>query len=150
MNKYNNVFLYQAHLIFKCYKYEFYISKKNFLFKFFILYIVWTRVNSMDEEICLVDSCTTNTILRKIKYFQTLTKREGNFLTIAGRDAMIVGSGRATIILPMGTQIVIEKALLYPDSTRTLLSYRDIRKNEFHVETHEESKEEYLLFTKDT
>ena len=82
----------------------------------------------MEEEICLVDSCTTNTILRKIKYFQTLTKREGNFLTIAGRDAMIVGSGRATIILPMGTQIVIEEALLYSDSTRTLLSYRDIRK----------------------
>ena len=104
----------------------------------------------MEEEICLVDSCTTNTILRKIKYFQTLTKREGNVLTIVGRDAMIVGSGHATIILPMGTQIVIEKALLYPDSTRTLLSYRDIRKNGFHVETHEESKEEYLLFTKDT
>ena len=53
------------------------------------------------------------------KIFQTLTKREGNVLTIAGRDAMIVGSGRATIILPMGTQIVIEEALLYPDSTRT-------------------------------
>ena len=66
----------------------------------------------MEEEICLVDSCTTNTILRKIKYFQTLTKREGNFLTIAGRDAMIVGSGRATIILPMGTQIVIEEAFI--------------------------------------
>ena len=82
----------------------------------------------MEEEICLVDSCTTNTILREIKYFQTLTKREGNVLTIAGRDAMIVGSGRATIILPMGTQIVIEEALLYSDSTRTLLSYRDIRK----------------------
>ena len=66
----------------------------------------------MEEEICLVDSYTTNTILREIKYFQTLTKREGNVLTIAGRDAMIVGSGRATIILPMGTQIVIEEAFI--------------------------------------
>jgi hypothetical protein len=44
---------------------------------------------------------------------------------------MIVGSGMATIILPMGTQIHIEEALLYPDSTCTLLSYRDIRKMEF-------------------
>jgi hypothetical protein len=34
----------------------------------------------------------------------------------------------------MGTQIVIENALLYPDSTRILLSYRDIRKNGIHVE----------------
>ena len=67
--------------------------------------------------------------LGKSIFFQTLTKREGKVLTITGRDAMIVGSGRATIILPMGTQIHIEEALLYPDSTCTLLSYRDIRKN---------------------
>jgi hypothetical protein len=69
----------------------------------------------MEEEICLVDSCTTNTILREVKIFQTLTKREGQVLTIAGRDATIVGSGRATIVLPMGTQINIGEALLYPD-----------------------------------
>ena len=40
---------------------------------------------------CLVDSCTTNTILREVRYLQTLTEREGMVLTIAGRDAMIVG-----------------------------------------------------------
>ena len=94
---------------------------------------------------CLVDSCTTNTILREVRYFQTLTNREGMVLTIAGRDAMIVGSGKATITLPMGTQIHIEEALLYPDSTRTLLSYSDIRKNDIHVKTYEENKEEFLL-----
>jgi hypothetical protein len=104
----------------------------------------------MEEEICLVDSCTTNTILREVKIFQTLTKREGQVLTIAGRDATIVGSGRATIVQPMGTPINIEEVLLYPDSTRTLLSYRDIRKNGIHVETHEEYNEEFLFLTKDT
>ena len=98
---------------------------------------------------CLVDSCSSNTVLREIKYFQTLTKREGNVLTIAGRDAMIVGSGRATIVLPMGTQIAIDEELLYPDATGTLLTYKDIRRNGIHVETHEENKEEFLLFTKD-
>jgi hypothetical protein len=82
----------------------------------------------MEEELCLVGSGTTNSILRETKYFQTLTKRSGNVLTIAGRDAKIVGSGRATITLPMGTQVTIDDALLYPDSTRTLLSFRDIRK----------------------
>jgi hypothetical protein len=71
---------------------------------------------------CLVDSCTTNSILRKTKYFQTLTKMMGNILTIARGDAQIVGSGRATITLPMGTQVKIENAILYPDSTCTLLS----------------------------
>ena len=103
----------------------------------------------MEEEMCLVDSGTTNSILREIKYFQTLTKDKGNVWTIAGRDTVIVGSGQATIMLPMGTSITIENALLYPYSTRTLLSYRDIRKNGFHVETHADNNEEFLLITKD-
>jgi hypothetical protein len=102
----------------------------------------------VEEELCLVDSCTTNTILRELKYFQTLKKSKGNVTTIAGRDAIIVGSGRATIVLPMGTQIVIEDALMYPDSTRTLLSYKDICRNGFHVETNSDNKDEYLFITK--
>jgi hypothetical protein len=65
----------------------------------------------MEEEMCLVDSCTTNTILRETKYFQTLTKRMGNILTITGRDTCIVGSGKATIIFSMGTQVTIENVL---------------------------------------
>jgi hypothetical protein len=102
----------------------------------------------MEEEMCFVDSCTTNTILRETKYFQTLTKRTGNILTIAGRDTCIVGSAKATRILPMGTQVTIENALLYPDSTCILLSYRDIRKNGLHILTHEENNNESLLITK--
>ena len=94
----------------------------------------------MEEELCLVDSATTNTILREIKYFQTLTKSKGKVMTIAGRDAVIVGSGRTIIILPMDTQLVIEDAHLYPDSTRTLLSYKDISHNGFHIETHNDNK----------
>jgi hypothetical protein len=51
----------------------------------------------------LVDSCTTNSILKKTKYFQTLTKRTGKILTIIGGDDQIVGSERATITLALGT-----------------------------------------------
>jgi hypothetical protein len=69
---------------------------------------------------CLVDSCTTNSILRKTNYFQILTRRMRNILTFLGRDTNIVGYGRATIILPICTKVIIENALLYPDSTRTL------------------------------
>jgi hypothetical protein len=57
----------------------------------------------MEEELCFVDSYTTNSILSEIKYFQILTRRTENILTIAGRDTNIVGSERATIVLPMGT-----------------------------------------------
>jgi hypothetical protein len=48
----------------------------------------------------------------------------------------------------VGTQIIIENALLYSDSTCTLLSYRDIRKNGLHIVTHEENNKESLLITK--
>jgi peptide/histidine transporter 3/4 len=113
------------------------------------LYIVLYGDNPMEEELCLVDSATTNSILRELKYFQTLKKMNGDILTIAGRDTVIVGTGRAIFTLPNGTQVILEDALLYPDSSRTLISYRDIRKNGFHIETHEDNKEEYLLFTKD-
>jgi hypothetical protein len=101
----------------------------------------------MEEEMCLVDSCTTKSILRETKYFQTLTRMSKNILTIAGRDAMIVGSGRATITFPNGTQVTIDDALLYPDSTRTLISFRDIRKSGLHVCTHEDNKDEFLFIT---
>jgi hypothetical protein len=87
----------------------------------------------MEEELCLVNNCATNSILRETKYFQTLTKRTENILIITGCKAGVVGSVKATITLPMSTQITIKNALLYPDSTRTLLSDRDIRKNELHI-----------------
>jgi hypothetical protein len=74
----------------------------------------------MEKEMCLMDNCTTNSILRKIKYFQIL-RRTKNIFTIAGRDTNIVGSGQATIVFSMGTQVTIKNALLYPDSTCTLL-----------------------------
>ena len=61
----------------------------------------------MEEELCLVDSATTNSILREMKYFQTLKKMNGDILTIAGRDTVIVGTGRAIFTLPGGTQVKI-------------------------------------------
>jgi hypothetical protein len=70
-----------------------------------------------------MDNCTTNSILRKIKYFQILRRTE-NIFTITGRDTNIVSSGQATIVFSMGTQVTIKNALLYPDSTCTLLRMR--------------------------
>jgi hypothetical protein len=69
-------------------------------------------------------------------------------MTIAGSNAHIVGTGSATLVLPMGTQIFVKDALLYPDSKRTLLSFKDIRANGFHDETEIEHGTEYLLITK--
>ena len=103
---------------------------------------------AMEEELCLVDSCTTDTILRETRYFQTLRKSDENITTITGSGMHIVGTGRATIILPNGTELVIQEALLYPESTRTLLSFKDIRANDLHVETNDDNGKECLIMTK--
>ena len=42
----------------------------------------------------------------------------------------------------------MEDTLLYPNSTRTLLSYKDIRHKGFHVETHNENNNEYPFIIK--
>ena len=57
----------------------------------------------MEEELCLVDSGTTNSILREMKYFQTLKKMNGDILTTAGRDTVIIGTERAIFTLPSDT-----------------------------------------------
>jgi peptide/histidine transporter 3/4 len=101
-----------------------------------------------EAEICFVDNGTTNTILRETRYFQTLTKKSGNIMTIARSNTHIVGTGSATLVLPMGPQIFVKDALLYLDSKRTLLSFKDICANGFHVETEIEHGTEYLLITK--
>jgi peptide/histidine transporter 3/4 len=69
-------------------------------------------------------------------------------MTIAGSNAHIVGIGSVTLVLPMGTQIFVKDALLYTSSKRTLLSFKDIRANGFHVETKIKQGVEYLLITK--
>jgi hypothetical protein len=46
----------------------------------------------MEEELCLVDSATTDTILRETKYFQTLTKRKEDVMNIMVSNNAIIGS----------------------------------------------------------
>ena len=100
------------------------------------------------EEVCIVNSGTINTILRENMYFQSIRNSSGKVMTVTGSDKCIVGSGRTTFILPMRTTLHIKEALLYPESTRNLLNFKDIRANGFRVETGEEDGREYLLITK--
>ena len=50
-------------------------------------------------------------VLRKIKFFQTLTMSKENFTQIACCDIVIIGFGQATLIYP-GTQSTIEDTLI--------------------------------------
>lgn len=83
------------------------------------------------EDICIVDCGMANTSFRETKYFHIFTKNARSITTIIGSDSCIIGSLKTMIILLMGTQIEIKEALLYLESTRTILSFRDIHANSF-------------------
>ena len=100
-----------------------------------------------NEDICLADSATTHTILKDKKYFSYLVMQEANVSTISGSTKLIEGSGRATLLLHGGTQIYIDDALYSSKSQRNLLSFKDIRRNGYHVETTNEENIEYLYIT---
>jgi len=73
--------------------------------------------------------------------------REVNVSTISGTTNIIEGFGRATVLLPRGTRLNIKNAFYSPKSNRNLLSFKDIRLNEYHIETNNEGDIEYLYIT---
>ena len=100
-----------------------------------------------EEDICLIDSGTTHTILKNKNYFSHLKLGEINVNTISGSVKLIEGSGRANVWLPEGTKLVIDNALFSSKSRRNLLSFKDIRRNGYHIETMNDSNVEYLCIT---
>ncbi|KAJ9560562.1 hypothetical protein OSB04_005722 [Centaurea solstitialis] len=104
-----------------------------------------SKSNSYD--ICLIDCGSTHTILQDRKYFVTLTMKNANVNTISGCSNIIEGSGKANIVLQRGTKIVIENALFSSKSQRNLLSFKDIHRNGYHVETIDIDNIEYLYIT---
>ncbi|KAJ9558153.1 hypothetical protein OSB04_012767 [Centaurea solstitialis] len=100
-----------------------------------------------DEDICLVDSGSTHTVLKKKGYFSHLTPQKANISTISGVVNIIEGFGKAHVLLPGGTNLNIENAFYSPKSQRNLLNFKDIRKNGYHIETMDEGESEYLLIT---
>ena len=98
----------------------------------------------------VVDSGTSHTILRDKRFFIHLTHKVANITTIAGTASLIEGYGHANILLPKGTHLEIEDALYSPSSNRSLLSFKDIRLNGFHIETMGEGSKEFLQIYKIT
>ena len=64
--------------------------------------------------------------------------------TIAGPMQIIKGSERAHMILPNGTHLFIKDVLFSRSFRRNLISFKDIRMNEYHTETVSECNKEYL------
>jgi hypothetical protein len=106
-----------------------------------------SRAMTSIRDECLVDSETTNTILKSKKYFSQLSLAEIHVNIISGISNSIEGSGRAYILLPEGTKLIINDALYSSKSRRNLLSLKYIRRNGYHIKTMTENNIEYLQIT---
>ena len=73
-----------------------------------------------------------------------LTLIKANVSTIYGTTNLVKGSGRANITLPNGTTFDINDTLYASKSRRNLLSFKDIHRNGYHIETMNEDNVEYL------
>ena len=87
------------------------------------------------EDVYLLDNATTPSILKDKNYFSTMTLRKTNIHTISGPVEMINGFGNATIMLPNGTILHIKDALLSTKTKRNLLSFKDVRRNGYYLQT---------------
>ena len=106
--------------------------------------VIW----SQDEwDVCLADCATTHTILQDKRYFLELTLIKANVSIIYGTTNLVEGSGRANITLSNGTIFDINDALYSSKSRRNLLSFKDIHRNGYHIETMNENNIEYLYIT---
>ena len=100
----------------------------------------------MVGDMCLADSASTHTIIKNKKYSSSLKIRDyaESVSTISDNANIIIGSGRTKFSMPGGTIFEISDALYFPESHRNLLSFNDIRRNGYHIETMSKDGIEFL------
>jgi hypothetical protein len=95
--------------------------------------VLFTRFKSGIEDIYLINSGTTFTILKDKKYFSILKMGEINANIISDSTKLIEGFERASKLLSGETTIIIHKALFSSKSRRNLLNFKDISQNRYYI-----------------
>ncbi|KAM2711661.1 hypothetical protein EV1_031758 [Malus domestica] len=96
---------------------------------------------------CLADSATTHIVLCECIYFTNFIPNNAPLTTLSGPSNLIEGYGKTRIMLSNGIILTIAEALYSPHSGRTLLSFKEIRDNNYHTETYVENGVEFLCIT---
>jgi len=99
-----------------------------------------------DDTQCLIDSATTHVILKDKRFFIKLdaSRAPSTIKTLGGATTIARGAGAAQVMLPSGCSIFVENAIYAPKASRNLLSFADLRKNGFHLNTARSSGVECL------
>ena len=70
-----------------------------------------------------------------------------NVSTISGTTNLVEDSEKVNIMLSNGTRFYINDTLYSSKSRRNMLSFKDIRRNGYHIETVNEDNVEYFYIT---
>ena len=100
-----------------------------------------------EDDVCIANYATTHTIFRDKRYFLEVTLIKTNVSIIFGTTNLVKDSKRANIMLPNGTRFHINDALYFSKFKRNLTSFKDIRRNGYHIETMNEVNVKYRYFT---
>ena len=90
-------------------------------------------------DTALLDNATTHSILRKSKYFDfedcNPTWQICELTTIVGKKNFKFREGRAKLLVPRGTPLILEKAMYAHVAPRNLISYKNLRAQGIHLTT---------------
>ena len=98
-------------------------------------------------DVYLADYVTTHTILLNKKYFLKLTLIKVNVHTIFGITNLVEWFRNVNIMLPNRTRFHINDALYFDTSKINFLSFKDIHRNGYHIETMNEGNIKYFYIT---
>ena len=87
------------------------------------------------EDVCLLNNATRQIILCGKHFFSYVTLRKTNVHILLDPVEIIDGFGNATIILSNGITLHVNDALLKSKLKRNLLSFQDVLRKEYHLET---------------
>nr|GEU53426.1 hypothetical protein [Tanacetum cinerariifolium] len=103
------------------------------------------QYQAKDGDLCIADSGATHTILKSKKYLFELKPTKGTINTISSPTNLVDGVRKANVVLPNGTQLLIENALFSSKSKRNLLSFRNIYHNGYDTQSRTIGNKNYLL-----
>ena len=101
------------------------------------------------EDLCILDSGTTHTILKHKKYFSNLKSTNVIINTILGLAYLIEGHEKANFALPNGTKLFINDILFSLKSKRNLLSFNDMYLHGYEIKSLTEGNMKYMNITFD-
>lgn len=108
------------------------------------------RTSNDESNDALIDSATTHTILRDRRFFikKSSTWQTKNMMTMAGANAFCFQEGTVMVKLPAGSIIKCKHGMFAPSTPRSLITYRDVRINGYHLSTVTLNRKEVLVLTK--